>query len=70
MEKEGDKSDSKSQGGRNSGHDSSSSFEAIVQNMAIAHEMAIDADFRLNEVPSDSWVNTALLLWFYDLWHM
>ena len=53
MEKEGDKSDLKWQGVRNSG-DSSSTFEAIVQNMAIAHEMAIDADFRLNEVPSDS----------------
>ena len=53
MEEHGDESDSTSQGVENSADDSSSS-EAIVQNMAIAHELAIDADFKLNEVPSDS----------------
>ncbi|CAB4007460.1 Hypothetical predicted protein [Paramuricea clavata] len=55
MKKAGEESDSTSQGVGNSGDiNSSSSFEAIVQNMTIAHELAIDADFKLKEIRSDS----------------
>jgi hypothetical protein len=54
MEKDAENSDSKSQGAGSSANSSFSNLDAIVQNMAIAHEMAIDADFKLNEVPSDS----------------
>ncbi|XP_028397016.1 T-complex protein 11-like protein 1 [Dendronephthya gigantea] len=51
MEKDGEKNDSNLQGARSEG---SSSFESIVQNMAIAHEMALNSDFKLNEAASDS----------------
>jgi hypothetical protein len=54
MKKAGEKSDSTSQGVGNSGDISSSSFDAIVQNMTIAHELAIDGDFKLKEIRSDS----------------
>ena len=54
MEKEAENSNSKSQGVGSSADSSSSNLDAIVQNMAIAHEMAIDADFKLNEVSSNS----------------
>ena len=51
MENNGEKNDSNSHGARDGG---SSSFESIVQNMAIAHEMALNSDFKLSEAASDS----------------
>ena len=66
MEKSEEKSVLPSQGAAGAS-DSSSSFDDIVQNMAIAHEVAINADFKLNEVPSDSWVNTVLFHNGFDL---
>ena len=53
MEKSQGKSDLNSRGAAGAS-ESSSRFDDIVQNMAIAHEVAINADFKLNEVPSDS----------------